>query len=82
MASFHQCRIMLWRLPMALEAITKELTRDVLARMLPELDERQGRLLCASSASALGRGGTAFVMSVTGTARNTISSGECFSFPQ
>lgn len=60
---------------MALEAITKELTRDVLTRMLPELDERQGRLLCASFASALGRGGTAFVMSVTGKARNTISSG-------
>jgi hypothetical protein len=75
MVSFHQCRIMLWRLPMALEAITKELTRDVLTRMLPELDERQGRLLCASFASALGRGGTAFVMSVTGKARNTISSG-------
>jgi len=46
-----------------------------LKMMLPELNERQKRLLMASEALAYGRGGIAEVIRITGASRNTIKRG-------
>lgn len=54
---------------------TCRVIRSVIADIRPHLDERQNRLLFGSFARALGRGGVAFIRSVTGAARNTITAG-------
>ena len=54
---------------------TQNVLKNILRDVLPHLNEKQQRLLCGSIANALGHGGIAFVNSITGKARNTISSG-------
>ena len=54
---------------------TKEAVKQILLDITPYLDEKQRRILFGSAAAALGHGGISFVKEVTGSARNTISSG-------
>lgn len=54
---------------------TKSVVKNILTEVMPHLDEKQKRLLLGSAAKALGHGGIAFVNEVTGSARNTITSG-------
>lgn len=54
---------------------TKAAVRQILLDMTPYLDEKQRRILYGSAANALGHGGIVFVNEVTGSARNTITSG-------
>lgn len=61
---------------MSAKAETKEAIKNILIDVAPFLDEKQRRILYGSAASALGHGGIAFVNEVTGSARNTITSGK------
>ena len=54
---------------------TKSAVKNILTEVMPHLDEKQKRLLLGNAAKALGHGGIAFVNEVTGSARNTITSG-------
>ena len=54
---------------------TKSAVKQILLDMAPYLDEKQKRILYGSAAAALGHGGISFVNEVTGSARNTITSG-------
>lgn len=54
---------------------TKAAVKQILLDTAPYLDEKQRRILFGSAAAALGHGGISFVKEVTGSARNTISSG-------
>ena len=54
---------------------TKTAVKQILLDMAPYLDEKQKRILYGSAAAALGHGGISFVNEVTGSARNTITSG-------
>ena len=54
---------------------TKAAIKQILLDMTPFLDEKQRRLLYGSTAAVLGHGGISFVNEVTGSARNTITSG-------
>ena len=60
---------------MVVNAETERVIRRVLGDMLPKLNEIQRRQLQGSIADALGHGGVAYVNSLTGAARNTISRG-------
>ncbi len=60
---------------MVVNAETERVIRRVLGDMLPKLNEMQRRQLQGSIADALGHGGVAYVNSLTGAARNTISRG-------
>ena len=60
---------------MAASEETKYAVKKILLNMLPILDEYQRRIMLGSAASVLGHGGTAFVKSVTGSAKDTIRSG-------
>lgn len=60
---------------MVVNAETERVIRKVLVDMLPKLNEAQRRQLQGSIAEALGHGGIAYVNSITGAARNTISHG-------
>ncbi len=60
---------------MVVNAETERIIRRVLEDMLPKLNETQRRQLQGSIADALGQGGVAYVNSLTGAARNTISRG-------
>ena len=53
----------------------KETVGIILNDVLPHLNEKQRRILCASAASVLGHGGISFVNKVTGSSRNTIANG-------
>ena len=55
---------------------TKDAIKSILLDVAPYLNEKQRRILYGSAASALGHGGIAFVNEVTGSARNTITSGK------
>ena len=54
---------------------TKAAVKQILLDLTPYLDEKQKRILYGSAASALGHGGISFVNEITGSARNTITSG-------
>ena len=54
---------------------TKAAVKQILLDITPFLDEKQRRILYGSAAAVLGHGGISFVNEVTGSARNTISSG-------
>ena len=54
---------------------TKNAVKQILLDITPYLDEKQKRILYGSAAAALGHGGISFVNEVTGSARNTITSG-------
>lgn len=54
---------------------TKAAVKQILLDLTPFLDEKQRRILYGSAASALGHGGIKYVNEVTGSARNTITSG-------
>lgn len=54
---------------------TKAIVKKILLDTAPYLNEKQKRLFFGSAAEALGHGGVAFVNEVTGSARNTITSG-------
>ena len=54
---------------------TRNVVRKILLDVTPILDEKQRRVLFGSAAEAMGHGGIAFVNEVTGSARNTITSG-------
>lgn len=54
---------------------TKDAVKQILLDMTPHLNEKQRRILYGSAASVLGHGGIVFVNEVTGSARNTITSG-------
>lgn len=54
---------------------TRTAVRQILLDVTPHLDEKQRRILFGSAAAALGHGGIAFVNEITGSARNTITSG-------
>ena len=54
---------------------TKLVVKKILNDLIPQLNEKQKRILLGSAASALGHGGIAFVNECTGSARNTIASG-------
>ena len=54
---------------------TRTAVKQILLDMIPHLDEKQRRILYGSAATVLGRGGIVFVNEVTGSARNTITSG-------
>ena len=54
---------------------TKVAVKQILLDMSPHLDEKQRRILYGSAARVLGHGGIVFVNEVTGSARNTITSG-------
>ncbi|MBR7044820.1 MAG: hypothetical protein IKI23_04060, partial [Lachnospiraceae bacterium] len=54
---------------------TRTAVKKILLDMTPYLDEKQRRILYGSAANALGHGGIVFVNEVTGSARNTITSG-------
>ena len=54
---------------------TKNAIKQILLDLTPYLDEKQKRILYGSAASALGHGGIAFVNEITGSSRNTITSG-------
>ena len=54
---------------------TKAAVKQILLDITPFLDEKQRRILYGSAAAVLGHGGIAFVNEVTGSARNTITSG-------
>ncbi len=54
---------------------TKVAVKQILLDMSPHLDEKQWRILYGSAARVLGHGGIVFVNEVTGSARNTITSG-------
>lgn len=60
---------------MAASEETKYAVKKILLNMLPILDEYQRRIMLGSAASVLGHGGTAFVKSVTGSAKDTIRAG-------
>ena len=60
---------------MVVNAETERVIRRVLGDMLTKLNEMQRRQLQGSIADALGHGGVAYVNSLTGAARNTISRG-------
>jgi len=60
---------------MAASEETKYVVKQILVNMMPVLDEYQRRVLLGSAASALGRGGTAFVRSITGSSKDTIRAG-------
>ena len=60
---------------MVVNAETERVIRRILGDMLPKLNELQKRQLQGSIADALGHGGVAYVKSLTGAARNTISRG-------
>ena len=54
---------------------TKAAVKQILLDLTPYLDEKQKRILYGSAASVLGHGGITFVNEITGSARNTITSG-------
>ena len=54
---------------------TKTAVKQILLDLTPYLDEKQKRILYGSAASVLGHGGISFVNEITGSARNTITSG-------
>ena len=54
---------------------TRTAVKQILLDMIPHLDEKQRRILYGSAATVLGHGGIVFVNEVTGSARNTITSG-------
>lgn len=54
---------------------TKAAVKQILLDLTPYLDEKQRRILYGSAASVLGHGGITFVNEITGSARNTITSG-------
>lgn len=54
---------------------TKAAVKQILQDLTPYLDEKQKRILYGSAASVLGHGGITFVNEITGSARNTITSG-------
>lgn len=54
---------------------TKAVVKQIILDITPYLNEKQRRSLYGSAAAALGHGGIAFVNSVTGAARNTITTG-------
>ena len=61
---------------MSISNETKNVIKLILLDMTPHLNEKQRRILYGSAAAALGHGGIAFVNEVTGSARNTISTGK------
>ena len=63
------------KLQMVASYETKAAVKQILLDITPYLDEKQRRILFGSAAAALGHGGISFVNEVTGSARNTISSG-------
>lgn len=54
---------------------TKAAVKQILLDLTPYLDEKQKRIFYGSVASVLGHGGITFVNEITGSARNTITSG-------
>ena len=61
---------------MVVNAETDRVIRRVLGDMLPKLNEAQRRQLQGCIADALGHGGVAYINSITGSARNTITHGK------
>ena len=55
---------------------TKEVVKKIITDITPYLDEKQRRILYGSAADAMGHGGVAFINEITGSARNTITSGK------
>jgi hypothetical protein len=53
----------------------KNVMKDQIKMMLPQLNEMQKRLFLASKAISYGKGGIAEVMRITGFSRNTIKRG-------